>query len=804
MLWKKMFRDILSSKGSYLACLVLVLIGLVVFTSFSILRENLSFSKEYFYREQNFAHGFVELECMPRGEVERLSRIEGISDISGRMVKEVRVHELRPEASVYLKLVSLDLAELRRVNDVLLLQGDELAAGEEELDAWIDNQFFEANGLELYQELEIIAGGSLKRVTLAGVGMSPEFTYPLRDLKEIYPNPEQFGIAFLSLEDMEALFPETRGRVNDLVFTLEPGADFERVKERLETELEQYGLRTVYPREEQVSHLILTEEIKQIGNMSRVLPLLFLFIAGVILYIMLKRLVEQQRGQIGIMKAFGYTDTEVVVHYLSYALLVGSIGGIAGGIIGIVLAAPLTGLLLEFFNVPEVYESFALRYLLTGLLLSVAVFLFSGYHGCKQVLKLKPAEAMRPPAPAFAGKTFLESVHFFWEMLTIQGKMAVRNLSRNRSRTFFLFLGIMVSCAVVAMTWSLNDMIDKLIFFQFEEVETYDAKITFNAPADRKKVERELQGVPEVMWAEPVLEVPVKLSHRWLEEDVLLLGLTGPGRLYNILDASGRRITPSEEGLILSERLADNLEVSIGSTLELESPLLHSDDDKVEVVVVEIVPQYVGMNAYMELAALEEILKRGELATSFLVNVGDPPAAPEGGGGDGGNAISALRDRYREAGMVTGVDGREERLEQTRELMETFGVAVYLYVFIGVITCFSIIYSASFITLSERSRELASMMVLGMTTREVFAVITFEQWFISVFAMVAGLPLAMLMQWGFAREMTTDLYTVPASLTPESFLMALLITTLSIWLAQRFVLRGIEKLSLVDVLKTRE
>ncbi len=802
MLWRKMIRDIMSNKGSYLACLVLVLIGLAVFTAFSIASNNLSFSKESFYRDQNFAHGFIELESMPRSDVERLSSMEGIAQVSGRTVKEVRVHDPRRAEGVYLRLVSLDLEEARRVNDVLLLQGEALTPGE--LQAWVDNQFFAANRLRLNQGLDVIAGGRLHELTLVGVGMSPEFTYALRDFKEIYPDPERFGIAFLSQEDMERLFPETRGRVNDLVFTLEAGADFERVKNRLEPELEGYGLRTIYPREDQVSHLVLTEEITQIQNMSRALPMLFLLIAGVILYIMLKRLVEQQRGQIGILKAFGYTDTEITMHYLSYALVVGTVGGLAGGILGLWLAHSLTSLLLEFFNVPEVFEGISLYYLLLGLLLSLAVFLFSGYHGSKQALKLKPAEAMRPPAPPVMRKTLLERVGFFWGMLTIQGMMAVRNLSRNRGRTFFIFLGITISSAVVAMTWSMNEMIDKLVFYQFERIETYDAKMILNAPLDRSRVESELQHIPGVTRIEPLLEVPVSLSHRWRKEDVLLLGIHRESRLYNILDKDGSRVEPPENGIILSQRLAEKLGVSTGATLELDSPLLRFENDIHPVRVVQTIPQYLGMNAYMEISGVEEILAQGELATSFMLAF--PQADPGMGTNDikGSGGLADLRDRFRESEMVAGIDSGEERVKQARELMETFGSMIYIYVFIGVIICFAIIYSSSFIVLSERSRELASMMVLGMTPREVFSVISFEQWFVSIFALAAGMPLAQLMQWGLAREMSTDLYSLPAEVSGESLFMGLLITSLAIWLAQRFVFSRIEKLSLIEVLKTRE
>jgi len=813
VLWRKMIRDIWNSKGSYLACLVLVIMGLLLFTAFSIASDNLSLSQQDFYEDQNFAHGFAEIMSMPYRDVERLSEIEGIEQVSGRVKRQVRVTRPEGDVGVYLELVSMDLEDPERVNNAMLLVGSQLRSGEFEI--WIDNQFINTYQLEQGYQVEIIAGERARELTIEGVAMSPEFTYPLRTEGEFFPNPEQYGIAFISRETMWNLFPDLRERVNNVVFTMEPGANFDDVKNRLEPELEPYGLVNLYPREDQTSHLMLTEEVDQIDRMSTALPLMFLLVAALIIYNMLKRLVEQQRGQIGILKAFGYSNREVTLHYIAYALTVGFVGGLLGGLIGIYLANPLTWLLLEFFHVPETYEGFSLYYLLLGLLISLTIFLVAGYQGCKYALKLKPAEAMRPPAPVSGKKTLLEKIRLFSEMLTIQGKMAVRNLARNRSRTAFLFLGMTLSCAVVIVTWSLNDIIDKLVFYQYEEVEVHDARVVLADPAAQAPVLRELAGYEEVAVVEPLAEVPVKLSHAWREENVLVLGLPQDSNLYKIRDADGRRVPLPERGLVLSERLADKLKVSPGSTLELESPYLRNGDDPVLVEVEQTIPQYLGMNAYMEAGALEDLLGQSSFATSFMLKIdGGGSTAGRGDNTIGGRAggtgdtvhdnISALRDRYMESDLVAAVDGIEERVREARELMETFGVAIYIYVLFGVVIAFAIIYSSSFIILSERNRELASMKVLGMTSQEVFSVITFEQWFISIFAILAGVPLAQLMMFSFASELSTDLYTIPADLSWEAFLMGVLITTASIWIAQRFALRKVKRLDLVEVLKTRE
>ncbi len=797
MLWRKMLRDIRANAGSYLACLILVIIGLIAFTSFSIARDNLRLSKESFYQEQNFADGFIELVAMNENSLSRVHRVEGIQQVTGRLVRDVQVYDPdHDEKSVYLRLVSLDLRENNRLNDFLLLEGSPLQT--KELSGWIDQAFFDANSMELDRKIDIIAGGRVREMNIAGVGISPEFVYPLRTEFEIYHNPEQFGIVFLPIEIMWQLFPDMDKAVNNVVFALNEGADFHQVKDALEVELDRYGVLEIYSREDQTSHFVLREEIEVISTMATFFPVMILFIAGFIIYIVLKRLVQQQRGQIGIMKAFGYTKREILLHYLSYSLFLALVGGTIGGLLGMWLATPLSMMLYEFFYLPEIYEGFSLSYLILGILICLAVLGFAGYNGCKTVLKLEPAEAMRPPAPVSMKKNVLEKVPAFTGMLTIQGKMALRNLTRSRSRTAFIFLGIMISCAMVAFTWALaSETMPEFMFYQYEEVQSYDAKINLQKPLSRKLAQQEVERFPGVARVEPMMEVPAKLIHRWHEENVLILGLPPGARLYNILDTDGNRIEPSNDGLILSERLAENLGVTVGSTIEIESLYFRDIDDKKDVPVVGVIPQYIGMNAYMGLDGLETLLEQGKFTTSFLTLF-------TGNQEDVRESIQAMRNHFQESEVVAGVDSREELIRLMLEYWELSGWIIFLYVLIGIIFSFAIIYVSSLIILSERSRELASMRVLGMSSAEVLSVITFEQWFLSFFAVIAGAPLGWFILNAFAGEWSTDMYTMPAKMSAESFLSGILLTLLSIWIAQRFAMRKIKRLNLVEVLKTKE
>jgi putative ABC transport system permease protein len=590
MLFRKMIRDIKENKGAYLACMVIITMGLLIFTAFSTMVETLQTSQQSFYETQNFADGFAQVQALPRDVIKKLGDIPGIKEIQGRLVKEVMVYAPESQENIYLRLVSVDPGIKNPINEPLLKIGSPLE--DNVLSLWIDNKFFEANNHSLNDEIEIIASGRKHKLSIAGVASSPEFVYALRTAADMFPSPEAFGIAFLNLKSMEKLFPDETA-YNDLVFTLEPGADFEKVKTDLEIKLKPYGLNSLIPRDEQISHLLLSEELKGLVSMSKAMPVMFLSIAAVILYITLKRLIEQQRGQIGILKAEGYTSKEILFHYMSYAVIIGLVGGILGVISGGFFSYPLTSIFQVFFNLPGLEGRFSPFLVISGIILSICFSLLAGFQGSRNALALEPAEAMRPPAPVKGKRVFLEKIDIIWKRLSVQQMMAVRNMSRNKGRSFFIFLGIMVCFAISSFTWSMNDMIQKMMYDQYEKVEVYDVKISLARPMAQKNVVRELAAFPGVSRVEPMAEVPATLKNKWREKDVVIFGLSDNSSLYNILDNEYNKVTPPKNGLLLSERLAELLDAKPGTRLAVETIMKDDKKDKV-LQVVGIIPTVFG------------------------------------------------------------------------------------------------------------------------------------------------------------------------------------------------------------------
>lgn len=785
MLRRKMWRDLLENKTAYLACAAVIAIGLMVFVSMSVIFQSLSEARESFYRDYHFADGFARVRAISESHTERLALLEGIDRLEGRLVRDARVHFPDRAENVFLRLVSVTLEQDDRLNNVLVLAGRLPSAGTQGV--LLDPDFMEANGLEPGSNFQVLIHGEKVTLHVTGSGYSPEFIYAMRTPMDVFPDPATFGIAYLCLNVMQELLGQEA--LNDLSFTLADGYTFQDVEDSLETRLEAHGLEALYARKDQTSEAMLSMELQSLQVMVSSMPLLFLAIAAIILYILLKRMVEQQRGQIGTLKAFGFSNQEILLHYLTYALVISAAGGLSGGLLGSWLTYPMMAMYETFFNLPGLTGRFSWLHLLGGLLFSIGFGALAGYLGAKGVLALRPAEAMRPAAPPMAKRTLLEGWHLYWNNLNVQGKMATRNLFRNKARSFLTVLGVMSAFSLIATTGYFLSMFDVLLLDQFTKVQTHDIKVVFNAPADYRHVQRELARLPGINRAEAFLEAPAKLKHGWLEDEAVILGIEQDSILYNLLDSRGERVPLPPYGIALSQKLAESLQAELGDRLEVESPF--AEESPVYIRVSDIVPQHLGINAYMELEALSRLLGQNHLGTAILL------AATDG-------TYPVLKERYRESPLVFAVEGKGALLQKFNEMMESYGYTVWLLAGFGLLTAFAVIYNSGLVSLSERKRELASLRVLGLTSGEVLQVLTFEQWFISLFGILAGVPATMLLIHGMADAMESDLFSFPVLFEWQPFIIGTLGTAASIWLTHQVLAVKVRKLSMVEVLKERD
>lgn len=790
MLRRKNWRDIKENKGVYFACIVVIALGLLIYTSMSIAVESMDKTLQKYYSDTNFADGFISVTGYPENKVNSLSFIPGIDQVAGRIIKEVRIIDQQKDSNRYLKMLTLNLPNTPQINQIHLTLGQ--LPRENQPEILVDPKFFIANHLSLGDSINVNLDGNQVPLIITGTAQSPEFIYIMRNAQDLYPSPEEFGMAYVSYSTLKALVKE-KGQVNDLVITLKEGVSFDSVKDSLQAELKPYGVRSIIPRKDQTSHTVMTSEIKQIRTMSKTLPVVFLGVAAIILYTMLRRLIELQRGIIGTLKAFGFTDREIVLHYLTYPVVIGTIGGSLGGLAGVALSFPLTMMYKTFFDLPGLKSEFSFKYLFISLALALVFSALSGIKGSLDVLRLEPAQAMRPPAPGTASKTLIEKFTWFWQNLSSQAQMGIRDVFRTPTRSLFNVLGIAVVFSLMTVSWSMQNMTDILTTVQLEKVQTFDVKLSLSQPSPTGTTKFAIAHEPGVTKVEPLLEVPASVRNGWLKKDIALMGLTKETTLYNILDKKGQRVEVPDHGVLLSEHLAKSLNVKVGDEIYVESPLRRETiGQKGEKLLVNgIVPQYVGLNAFMKDTELQRFLRQGEISTSMLIEM-DP------------SEVGNMKSKYRNTSNVSSIESLKDTGDKIKKMMESFGFTVWIMAILGGICGFALIYNASIISLSERKRELASLRVLGMTPREVLRVITSEQWTLFAFGILLGIPMAYGLSMSMAQSMSNDMYSLPAELPLMSLLGAAAGTAFSVLVAQSRAYYKIKSLPYVEILATRD
>lgn len=788
MLLRKMMRDIWSQKGTYIACVTIMVIGLMTFNLFSIGYDNFSYSRDVYYGDMNFADGFAAVKGMPSSEIKKLEALDEIKVIEGRLVKDVRIIQTALEGNAYLRLISFVPEATDALNSFELQSGGIPQNGRNEV--ILDSKYYDATHRNIGDTISVAAAGRVVDLTVTGSGRSPEYIYALRTDQDLYPDPEMFGIAFIPYDAMKSILQSGQS-VNDLSFILDQGYSYKDAEHALRERLEPFGLMDLRARKDQKSHLLLKSEIDGMKGMAMAMPLVFLGVAAMIMIIMLKRLVEKQRGQIGVFKAFGLTDRQILVHYLGYAFFIGAVAGILGAVIGNVLVRPFTEMYRTMFNMPLATPGFSMKYTGISILLSWGFSLIAGYQGVKSTLKIEPAEAMRPPAPAASSGTAIEHMKFLWSRLTMISRIAIRNMFRNKGRTAFVLIGIVLTYAILGMPWAMKENMDIMIYSQFDNVMVYDMKVDLSHPVLQSDAISEVMQMATIEYAEPLMEVPAVLYKDGQKKEVSVLGIQAGSDLYRLYDKNGLGYELSDEGIVLSEQLAGKLHAKVGDTLLMQSPFAKDPKVKVQIRVDQIIPQYLGLNAYMDEKKLSALLDQPRFTTAIIAETD-------------AEGVKQIRDKFKESSTVFGVNSSDELMAKYAEMMDMMIAMLGIFVVIGILCGFSIVYASSMITVSERKRELASMLVIGLNYSEVKRVLYLEQWYTAFLGLLLGMPVLKMLVTGMSSMMANDVYKMPAEVSVLSFVSAGFLTVVSIRLAQWSLGKKVEQIKLVEALSIRE
>lgn len=782
---RKLWRDLWQLKGQAAAIAFVIAAGVATYVMFLATLQSLQSSRDSFYRDYRFGDVFAILKRAPETLEDRLRDIPGVSQVSTRVVAPVTIDIADFDEPVTGLITSLPDDHEPLLNDVLLRAGRRVMEGRDD-EVVVSEAFADAHGFRPGDKIAVTIKGKRKQLTIVGTGISPEYIHQLSP-GGIFPDYKRFGVLWMARTPLANAY-EMEGAFNDVVLGLVKGADQDEVIDRLDSLLKRYGGNGAYGRADQPSHHFLHQEFRTLESLSGLFPAIFLGVAAFLLNVVVNRLVGMQREQIATLKAFGYSNVDVGLHYLKLVLVIVLIGSAIGLAAGAWLGYQLAEIYTIFFRLP--YLSFRLQVstAATGVVISAVAALIGTYFAVRRAAGLQPAQAMRPEAPAVYRKSLLERLGLR-ELLTQPSRMVLRHIGHRPVKSALSVLGIAFSVGILMTGRFQPDTVNFMMHLRYDLAHREDLTITFVEPTSRRAVYN-LVGLPGVHYGEGFRRTPVVLHFGQYTHRTLIEGMERDGHLQRLIDADTRRpVTLPTEGMVLTGYLADQLGLSVGDLITVD---LLDQQRTVRVPFAGRVTQTVGTFAYMDLRAMNRLLQEGDAISGAYLAI-DPR--------DGADIYRELEAMPRVAGTVV----REREVQNFRDTMEeTMLFYTYVSTVLAGVIAFGVVYNSARITLTERSRDLASLRVLGFTRGEISYILLGELAIITLLAIPLGLYIGRGLCLFIAASLESDLYRVPLILEPSTYAFAATVVAIAAALSALVVRSRLDHLDLIGVLKTRE
>ncbi|HQR24788.1 MAG TPA: FtsX-like permease family protein [Steroidobacteraceae bacterium] len=784
-LYLKLVRDLWRLRGQVFAIALVMASGIGVLVMSLTTVESLQETAIAYYERYGFAQVFAQVERAPEHLRDRMREIPGVRAVETRVVHTAVLDIEGFEEPVIGKLVSVPERSEPQLNRLALRLGrmPRLGAPDE---AVLNEPFAAAHRLGVGDRLRAIVNGRWRVLTVVGIALSPEYVYAIGP-GALMPDDKRFGVLWMGHEALQAAY-DLDGAFNDVSLALLRGANPDDVVQRVDTLLEGYGGVGAYAQADQLSNWFLMSEIRQHRTLSTILPTIFLAVAAFLLHMVMGRLVAVERSEIGLLKAFGYTNRDIALHYVRFVLGIGLVGVLLGWFIGYWLGLYHTRLYTEFYHFPFLQFRPSAQSFLLAALVSLGAAMIGTLGAVREAASLPPAQAMQPPAPPMFRRSGVSELKIV-QRLDQPTRILLRQIVRWPVRSFITTAGIAMSVAVLVTSMQWLDAINHIVDVYFLDAQGQDLSVSFGE-ARSSEVARDLARLPGVMTIEPMRSVAAKIRAGWREEREAIQGLPANQALYRVYDATGRALVLPQEGVVISTMLAKLLDVRVGDSITVE--VLEGRRPVFEVPVVDTFETYIGSPAYMEIGALDRLMRERPSVTAVHLRIDD-------------RYRDMLFGELKNTPRITAVTVKDAAVQTFHQTMaKTITIFISFFIVFACALAFGVTYNAARISLSERGRELATLRVLGFTRAEISYILLGEVALLTFVALPLGCVVGYWIASLFTRAFETELYRVPLVILASTYGWAIAIGLGATAVSALLVRRRVDRLDLIAVLKTRE
>jgi putative ABC transport system permease protein len=782
---KKLARDLWRMKGQAFAITMVIALGVFVLILMDVLSNSLEETKRAYYERYRLASIFAPVKSMPHHVLTDLAKIPGVSAVQGRVVGRALIDIPQITAPLSAEVVSLPNLGLPMLNDVYMVSGRNLDPTQDDEILLLDG-FAKVYTLKPGDKLTAIINGAKRTFKIVGLVQAPEFLYSAPP-GEFLPDDSRFAVLWLNEKSLSSAL-DMKGAFNEALLSVSGSSNLPEIIRQVDLVLAHYGGLGAYALKDQVSNRFITDEINGLVVSRRFIPPIFLLIAAFLLNLVVARMIQTERSQIGLLKAMGYTSFEIGTHYFKFILMIAINGAILGCLMGIAFASPILSYYQLYYKFPFILYHFEFGAFITGSTVSILSASAGGIIVLRKIFGLQPAVAMHPPAPTDYSRLskFSETMKRFLDQ---PSRMIIRRLIRYPIRAIGSVIGISSGMALTVSMMSVMGSFDKAIDLNFSIVDRSDVTVSFTDPLSAKSLYelRRLDGVLEV---EPIVIALAIFRHGVETYRSAVTGLMESPKLRRAIDRDMQEIQLHKGGIILGEAMAKILHVKTGDILTIE--LLEGRRPTFDIPVAGITNSLFGSPAYMDHIELNKAQKQSNRISGAYLRIDT----------DKENIISHT---IKNMPSVAGVTLKKEARSAFKKLLDTSaGILQYIMYIVAATITFGIVYNSASIGFAERARELASLRVLGFTETETAFILLGELTIITVAALLPGSMFGYFLTFAISAGFSMDLYQIPTMYIPEIFGKASLAVLAAAAISGWLVKRNLHNIDLLSLLKTSD
>ena len=598
------------------------------------------------------------------------------------------------------------------------------------------------------------------------------------------------------IEEAEAELAKSREDFNSKI------ADAEKELDDAEEEVNSIERPTWYilDRQQNAGYVSYMQDTDRVANLAQVFPIVFFIVAALISLTSMTRMVEEQRVQIGTLKALGYNKLQIAAKYIIYATLATVIGGAIGLVIGFsLLPKVIADIYAMVYDVPNVILAFNMTYATAGMAAAMVCTIGATIISCYKTLKQKPATLMRPKAPKPGKRVLLERITFIWKRLNFTQKVTVRNIFRYKKRFLMTIIGVGGCTALIIAGFGLRDAISSMIPSQYGKIDLYNASVTLKDEYKNEELENIDNILKDYEYTEDVLNANVQsvtIDKNDNTQSIQLIVPQTPENLSNFIVLESRtnndeKYALDDTGVIITEKLSKLLDIKVGDEIKI----VNSDDKACSVKVNAITENYIYHYIYMTPNLYNELYDTRVGYNVVYVNTIEMTEEQEDTLGE---QILSNSD------YISGVTFMSNTESIFSEVMNNMDLVVWILIISAGLLAFVVLYNLLNANITERIRELATIKVLGFYDKEVYDYISRETIILTIIGMLVGVGGGYFLTLYIIKTCEIDMLMFNPQITVWSYLFGVLITALFAIIVNIITYFSLKKIDMIESLKSVE